>query len=673
MKKVIAVVVTYNRKELLVEAINALKSIDYVNLEILVIDNASTDGTKEYINDLVDNIKIKYFNTGSNLGGAGGFNYGIKKAVEIGCDYIWIMDDDCIVRKDSLNPLLEKAKQLNDDFGYLSSNVKWIDGSQCKMNLQRTSFKKGNLNYNEDFKITLASFVSLFINIKTIIELGLPIKDFFIWGDDWEYTYRISNKYDCYYVANSIVDHKCAKNIGCSIVNDDARLNRYFYEYRNEYYFYKHAGLKGRLYYFLKIIYHRFKIIFTHCKNKKEKLSIIRKGLKAGRKFNPKIEYVYPKDYKVKVLEFFGEPLAFGGQEAFMLNMYENFSKDNIYTLATPFELANNKLVEISKKRNETIIHCDFNFNSKYRKKYIKKSLNTILKNNKYDVIHIQSGSIFTLLECAKIAKKYNIKKVIVHSHCCGNNNLKYRLIKKYSDKHINKYVDEYFACSLAAGEWKFPKQIIDNNKLLVIKNGIITKDYLFDNNIRKEIRNKLNIEEDQITFVHVGRFSTMKNHEFFLKLLPLINDKYPNFKFVFVGAGELKQKFINDVNELNLSNHIIYLENIDYVNKVLMAGDIFLFPSLFEGFPMTLVEAQCSGLITIFSDLITNECILTDNISQLPLDENKWKEEINRQLDNKLNKCDRTAYVSKIIDKGYDASYSAKLLEKIYRGYKYE
>ncbi len=669
MKKVIAVVVTYNRKELLVEAINALKNIDYSNLDILVIDNASTDGTKEYINNLIDDVKVKYFNTGSNLGGAGGFNYGIKKAVEIGCDYIWIMDDDCIVRDDSLTHLILKAQSLNDNFGYLSSNVKWIDGNQCKMNIQKISLKHKVNNFDVDQKIIMASFVSLFININSIIKCGLPIKDFFIWGDDMEYTYRISRSFDCYYCSKSIVDHKCKDNLGSSIINDDARINRYFYAYRNEYYLFKNAGAKGRLYYFLKLLYHKTKIIVKKCNLKKEKLNVIKRGIKAGKKFNPKIEYVYPNDYKVKVLEFFGEPLAFGGQEAFMLNMYENFENKNIYTLATPFELTNKKLIEVSKRRDEKIISYNYNFNSKSRKKYIKKSLKDILKNNNYDVIHIQSGSIFTLLESAKIAKKYNIKEVIVHSHCCGNNNLKYRLIKKYSDKHIDKYVDKYFACSLAAGKWKFPNKIIDDGKLLIIKNGIIIRNYLFDENTRKEIRENLKINDDQLTFVHVGRFSQMKNHVFFYKLLPLLKEKYPNFKFIFVGAGELKNEFVANIEKMNLAEHIIYLENIDYVNKILMVGDLFLFPSLFEGFPMTLVESQCSGLITIFSNLITNECILTDNIIQLPLDENKWMNDIENQINTRLNKYDRKEYASMIAKSGYDAKNSAELLEKIYRG----
>ena len=266
--------------------------MDKKDLQILIVDNSSTDGTQEYISQFVDNKKVFYQNTGSNLGGAGGFNFGVKKAVEMNCDYVWIMDDDCIVHNDSLTALLDFANSVNNNFGYLSSVAKWTDGSICKMNVQRTSIKNEVSDFSKNQKIMLASFVSLFIKADAVKKLGLPIKDFFIWGDDWEYTYRLSKNYDCYLVANSVVTHKSKNNMGVDITRDTSdRLDRYFYAYRNEGYFYKQTGFKGKLYFFLKVMYHRFKIIFTKCVNKKQKLAIIKKGLKALKSFAPQIEF----------------------------------------------------------------------------------------------------------------------------------------------------------------------------------------------------------------------------------------------------------------------------------------------------------------------------------------------------------------------------------------------
>jgi len=220
-KKVIAVIVTYNRKELLKEAIEALLNQNYKNCDILIVDNASTDGTQEYISNLLKNNRVIYKNTGANLGGAGGFNYGIKEACEIGCDFVWVMDDDCIVHNDTLEKFIEADMELNGNYGYLSSKVLWKDGKVCKMNVQRKTLTKNVINFNEKLQeICMASFVSLFIKTEIVAELGLPIKDFFIWTDDWEYTRRISKKYKCYLVTDSIVTHKSKNNIAASIDKD---------------------------------------------------------------------------------------------------------------------------------------------------------------------------------------------------------------------------------------------------------------------------------------------------------------------------------------------------------------------------------------------------------------------------------------------------------------------
>ena len=127
--KIAAVVVTYNRYSLLTECINALKCQTYSLFDILIIDNASTDGTGEKLKEFVDQGSIQYFNTGSNIGGAGGFNYGIRTAYELGYDYFWLMDDDTIPSETALEQLLKAKKILCDDFGFLCSNVLWTDGS----------------------------------------------------------------------------------------------------------------------------------------------------------------------------------------------------------------------------------------------------------------------------------------------------------------------------------------------------------------------------------------------------------------------------------------------------------------------------------------------------------------------------------------------------------------
>lgn len=292
--KVIAVIVTYNRKELLKESIEALINQKYENCKILVIDNNSTDGTKDYIKKFIEEEKIMYENTGENLGGAGGFAYGIKKACSIGCDYVWIMDDDCMVHEDTLEEFMKADEKLNGQYGFLSSKVLWKNKKICKMNIQRRTLLKNVRDFEKNIQpIAMASFVSLLIKTSIIEELGLPIKEFFIWTDDWEYTRRISKKYKCYLVNDSVVTHKSKNNMGADIVNDSKdRLNRYKYIYRNDVYLYRREGIKGWCYIFARNLYHIIRIIFSKAENKKERIKVILNATKEGKKFNPPIEYV---------------------------------------------------------------------------------------------------------------------------------------------------------------------------------------------------------------------------------------------------------------------------------------------------------------------------------------------------------------------------------------------
>lgn len=290
-KKVIAVVVTYNRKELLKKSITAIINQDYTNCDVLIIDNASTDGTKEYISDLLENNRVHYINTGLNLGGAGGFNYGLKEAYKMNCDYMWIMDDDCIPHFDSLKELMKFSNKLNNEFGFLSSKVLWKDGSLCTMNKQkRTKWKKVK-KYDDIQKIQYASFVSLFIKSSIVKKYGLPYKEFFIWSDDWEYTRRISKYENCYYVPNSVVDHLCESNVGCNIVFDNSdRINRFKFSYRNDAVVYRQDGFDGWLYLKIRYLYTKIRIIIK-ANNKEKKLEILKSATKEGRSFHPQIEY----------------------------------------------------------------------------------------------------------------------------------------------------------------------------------------------------------------------------------------------------------------------------------------------------------------------------------------------------------------------------------------------
>lgn len=301
MEKILAVIVSYNRKELLKEAVDHLLKQEADHLDILIVDNASTDGTKEYIQEYIDKKLVLYENTGSNIGGAGGFSKGVRIGVEKGYDYLWIMDDDTIAEHDALIRLLEAKELLNGNFGFLCSDVRWIDGSPCAMNIPNIDdhwYEETSLISHGLLKVKQCSFVSCFIPARVVSDVGLPIKEFFIWGDDSEYTKRISLKYPCYMAAKSVVIHKMKNNQPTDIVHESAdRLFRYQYSYRNMYYVKKLEG--GKLNMFL--FYYRtglemLRICKSDQKGKWKKLKTVYGSMRKRKKFHPEIEYV--QDHK---------------------------------------------------------------------------------------------------------------------------------------------------------------------------------------------------------------------------------------------------------------------------------------------------------------------------------------------------------------------------------------
>lgn len=290
MVRVAAVVVTYNRIKLLQQCIDRLKK-QTVSCDILLVDNASTDGTDSWAKMMEEyHSNIFYRNTGANLGGAGGFNFGLRWATEDEYDYVWIMDDDCLACSDALEKLLTGNDVLGKKYGFQCSRVLWKDGSLALMNIPRqTVFKNVKINAYEKnmIPVAMASFVSLFLSTAIIKEVGLPYKEFFIWTDDWEFTRRISMKYTCYCNVDSVVFHFSQMNSGAKLYSAPLKiLPRFYYLYRNDVYLYKREGLKGYMYELVRLSWHIFQVMLKS-KNKWKRVKILLKGTIDGLSFKP--------------------------------------------------------------------------------------------------------------------------------------------------------------------------------------------------------------------------------------------------------------------------------------------------------------------------------------------------------------------------------------------------
>ena len=289
--KTLAIVVTRNRKRLLLQCLDALTR-QTVPCDILVVDNASDDGTDVAVRERIS-AGLAYVNTGANLGGAGGFAFGIKEAVRRGYNFIWIMDDDVIPAPDALAELLKADSGFNGDYGWLSSRCVAEDGSLCPMNLQRrTPFGKlpaEALSAGADpVPAQMASFVSLFFRAETVRRFGLPIAEFFIWSDDLEWTRRVSREIPCYAVPRSSVVHAITGSAASNIAIDTPeRIPRYFYAFRNEFYVYRREGLRGLAYYFAKVALNLLRIAFRADGHRLLRLKTLLSGAIRGVVFSP--------------------------------------------------------------------------------------------------------------------------------------------------------------------------------------------------------------------------------------------------------------------------------------------------------------------------------------------------------------------------------------------------
>lgn len=294
MNKILALVVTYNRKNMLKENIEALLKQTTKEFDILIVDNASTDGTEKVVKNY-KNERIIYKNTGANLGGAGGFNYGVKYSIEQGYEYCWLMDDDTIPKENGLEELIKNAKILNNEFSYLCSYVEWIDGTPCKMNMPRIDknwFEYANKLQDNLLKILSCTFVSVFINLSLAKNQGLPVKEMFIYGDDHEYTERIGKEKNGYLSFNSIVVHKMGSNTGFDIVSiPKDRISRYYYDSRNRFYRVRKSSFYEKIAYLGWIIISIFRILLKAKDSRLKRIGVILKGFFAGIVFNPKLEY----------------------------------------------------------------------------------------------------------------------------------------------------------------------------------------------------------------------------------------------------------------------------------------------------------------------------------------------------------------------------------------------
>lgn len=238
---VAAVVVTFNRLEKLKNVVAAIEKQTHPVSTLFIIDNASTDGTKEYLASLESPVPLSIVTMQENLGGAGGFAEGMRRGYGSGADHVWIMDDDCYPEPGAVEALVrgldEAVAELGPEVPFSCSVVKFTDGSICEMNNPVPTWDWGRLlvQGQQNVMVTACSFVSVLIPRWAIAEYGLPYSEYFIWFDDREYTLRVTARCPGVQVLDSIVVHDMGDNKGVNFsMVDRKNFWKFSYGVRNE-------------------------------------------------------------------------------------------------------------------------------------------------------------------------------------------------------------------------------------------------------------------------------------------------------------------------------------------------------------------------------------------------------------------------------------------------------
>ena len=241
-----AIVVTHNRKEMLRECLPALAAQARPPDHVLVVDNASTDGTAAMVT--ADHPDVELLALPTNEGGAGGFHEGMKRAHAAGAEWIWLLDDDVIPQPDALAELLATPERIRPlpQPTMLVSKALWRDGEMHPMNHPGPERRRMDrlIEGAEHGVVPLrfATFVSLLVHRGAVDRHGLPLKHFFMWSDDIEYTGRVLFEEPGYLVPTSVVVHKSATNRTAMYSPPD----RFYFHVRNTVFIIRGPGRSPR-------------------------------------------------------------------------------------------------------------------------------------------------------------------------------------------------------------------------------------------------------------------------------------------------------------------------------------------------------------------------------------------------------------------------------------------
>lgn len=365
------------------------------------------------------------------------------------------------------------------------------------------------------------------------------------------------------------------------------------------------------------------------------------------------------KKEPIRIAQIIGKWVG-GGVEAVVMNYYRNIDKSRIqFDFICDNDSTNIPYEEIEKLGGRVILIPPYQKVFKYH-----KELKKVLKEGNYKIVHshINTLSVFSLFaaKCAKVPVR------IAHSHSTTNKKEKKKnLMKQLLRPFAKMFATDYMACTEHAGRWMFGDKEFDKGNVYILNNAIDLSKFKYNKKIRESKRKELNITNDTLVIGHIGRFVEQKNHRFLIEIFNEIHKKNKNSILLLAGQGPLMEEIKDKVKELHLTRAVKFLGQRSDVHELYQAFDLFLFPSLYEGLGMVVIEAQCAGLPCVCSTTIPKIAKVTDRVEFIDLNKSSsvWSEYCNKLVyDN--DRRDNSDLVRK---NGYDIKSETKNLEKVY------
>ena len=353
-----------------------------------------------------------------------------------------------------------------------------------------------------------------------------------------------------------------------------------------------------------------------------------------------------------------------GGSQALVMNLYRHIDKTKYQFDFIIFTNDKDDYYDEILSLGGKVFHFH-KFNGKNFFSIRKEWENFFRAHPEYRILHSHVRSFASIY--IPVAKKNGVK-TIIHSHSTSNGHGFKGFIKSILEFPLRFQADYLMACSKEAGIWLFGKKAISKENYLFLPNAIDLKKFAFNYEKRLEVRKKLHIPLDSVVIGHVGGIEKPKNHVFLLSVFKKIMEFNKNSFLLLVGDGTLQKHIENLAVELNVSDKVLFLGNQASVYDFYSAFDILVFPSLWEGLPVTLVEAQASGLKCLVSNKITKDVLISDCLEYKSLKESplSWAKRTIEILDENKHK-DRHVFMKFGNYDLFDVDYATNCLLNFY------